>query len=137
MKVILTEDKLFNTIYKYIDSYFDVNDITMDNGLTEDGDNYDEDFFVFYYGEWHGEYYTDMVLNYFTVNYYGDDPSSVPSRNRAPILEVMGEYAKHLDDMFNGYWVEPMKKWFQDNYNLPVKTVTTYYQDDDDDDDNN
>jgi hypothetical protein len=29
--------------------------------------------------------------------------------------------------MFEGHWEEPMKKWFEDNFNLPVKSVSTYY----------
>ena len=33
----------------------------------------------------------------------------------------------NLDIMFDNHWHEPMKKWFQDNFNLPVKTLSTYY----------
>jgi len=39
----------------------------------------------------------------------------------------MGEYGENLDTMFGNYWHESMKKWFQDKFNLPVKSVSTYY----------
>ena len=63
-----------------------------------------------------------------SVDFYDEnDPSHKPFRNQAPILEVIGEHAIHLDTMFDNHWEEPMKKWFQDNFNLPVKTISTYY----------
>ena len=65
-----------------------------------------------------------MVFHYFTPNYYENDSSWT---DRAPILEVLGKYAQDLDTMFGNHWKEPMKKWFQNKFNLPVKTVSTYY----------
>jgi hypothetical protein len=61
------------------------------------------------------------------VEYYSDEPSAKPFKDEAPILDVIDEYVEHLDAMFGNHWKGPMKKWFQDNFYLPVKTVTTYY----------
>jgi len=134
MKVIITESKLFNTIYDHIDETNDRNDIdwVYGNGVDDDGfediDNDDENFLIFFKGDWYGEDDSNIIFNYFTPDYYGDgSPSSKSHRDKAPILEVMGEYAEHLNSMFGNHWDEPMKKWFQDKFNLPVKTVTTYY----------
>jgi hypothetical protein len=127
MKVILTEDKIFNVIYKYLNSYFDVDDITMDYGLTDDEDNYNENYLVFYYGEYHGEHYTDMVFYYFKSEYYSDEPSSKPFKDSTPILDILPEYSEDLINMFgDSYWREPLKKWFEDNFKLPVKSVNTW-----------
>ena len=134
MEYIITESKLFNAIYQYIDSYLNPSEMDWVYGFGEDEDGYsdmdieDENFLIFYNGEYEGEENSDIVFNYFDVNFYDEnDPSHKPFRNQAPILEVMGEYGDHLDTMFNEHWEEPMKKWFQDNFNLPVKSVSTYY----------
>ena len=131
MEYIITESKLFNAIYQYLDSYLTPNEMDWIYGSNEDEDNEehpdDENFLIFFKGEWSGEDYTDIVFNYFDVDYYEDGPSTKSFRNHAPILEVMGEYGEHLDTVFDDHWVEPMKKWFQDNFKLPVKSVSTHY----------
>jgi len=134
MEYVIKESKLFNAIYQYLDSYLNPSEMDWVYGFGEDEDGYsdmdieDENFLIFYKGEYEGEENSDIVFNYFDVDYYDkNDPSHKPFRNQAPILEVMGEYGDHLDTMFNEHWEEPMKKWFQDNFNLPVNTVSTHY----------
>lgn len=131
MKYIITESKLFNTIYQYIDNYLDANKIDWIYGVGFDDEGYadidieSKDNLRFYKGNWEGEDYTDLVFDYFTVNFYKDDPGSW--KDKAPILEVRGVYGEHLDSLFNDLWKKPMSKWFQDKFNLPVKTVSMYY----------
>jgi hypothetical protein len=134
MEYVIKESKLFNAIYQYIDSYLNPSEMDWVYGFGEDEDGYsdmdieDENFLIFYKGEYEGEENSDIVFNYFDVDFYNEnDPSHKPFRNQAPILEVMGEYGEHLETMFDDHWVEPMKKWFQDNFNLPVNTVSTHY----------
>jgi hypothetical protein len=133
MKVIITEGKLFDTIYEYIDESFEQDEIDWVYGRDEGEDGYNgadmenENFLIFYKGDWEGEDFTDNVFYYLDVEYYSDEPSSKPFKDDAPILDVTGKYSEHLDTMFGNYWKDPMKKWFQDKFNLPVKTVTTYY----------
>ena len=134
MEYIITESKLFNAIYQYLDSYLNPSEMDWVYGFGEDEDGYsdmdieDENFLIFYNGEYEGEENSDIVFNYFDVDFYDEnDPSHKPFRNQAPVLEIMGEYAEHLDNVFNEYWEEPMKKWFQDNFNLPVKSLSTHY----------
>jgi hypothetical protein len=129
MEIVITENKVFETIYKYLDKTFNPNQMDWVYGVDDAEDEYsepeeNENFLIFYKGDWEGEDFTDDVFHYFEKEYY-DKYSSF--YNEAPILEVMGEHAKHLETMFGNHWEEPMKKWFQDNFNLPVKTVTTYY----------
>jgi hypothetical protein len=134
MEYIIKESKLFNAIYQYLDSYLNPSEMDWVYGFGEDEDGYsdmdieDENFLIFYKGEYEGEENSDIVFNYFDVDFYDEnDPSHKPFRNQAPVLEIMGEYAEHLDNIFNEYWEEPMKKWFQDNFNLPVKSLSTHY----------
>ena len=134
MKYIITENKVFDVIYRYFDKTFNPSEIDWVYAWGEDDDGYldidkeNENFLMFYKGDWEGEEYSDIVFHYFDVDFYNeDDPSHKPFRDQSPILEVIGEYGKHLDTMFDNHWEEPMKKWFQDNFNLPVKTVSAYY----------
>ena len=134
MKVIISENKLTNSIYNYIDETFNPNDMDWVYGLGVDDDGYvdidkeNENFLIFFNGEWEGEEDSDSVFHYFNVDFYDkNDPSHKPFRDKTPILEVLGDYGRHLDIMFDNHWHEPMKKWFQDNFNLPVKTLSTYY----------
>lgn len=133
MKIIITENKLTNSIYNYIDETFNPNDMDWVYGVDEDDDDSDmdkdnENFLIFFNGDWQGEYDSDSVFHYFDVDFYDkNDPSHKPFRDKSPILEVIGEYGKHLDTMFGNNWEEPMKKWFQDNFKLPVKTISAYY----------
>jgi hypothetical protein len=134
MKIIITENKLTNSIYNYIDETFNPNDMDWVYGLGVDDDGYvdidkeNENFLIFFNGEWEGEEDSDSVFHYFNVDFYDkNDPSHKPFRDKTPILEVLGDYGRHLDIMFDNHWHEPMKKWFQDNFNLPVKTLSTYY----------
>jgi hypothetical protein len=133
MKVKITENKLFNSIYNYIDKTFNPNQMDWVYGVDDAEDEYselkeNENFLIFFKGDWQGEEDSDVAFHYFDVDFYSeDDPSHKPFRDQSPILEVIGEYGKHLDEMFEGHWAEPMKKWFQDKFNLPVNTVSAYY----------
>jgi len=133
MKVIITENRVFETIYKYLDKTYNPNQMDWVYGVDDAEDEYsepeeNEHFLMFFKGDWQGEYDTDVIFHYFDVDFYNkNDPSHKPFRDKTPILEVLGEYGRHLDTMFGNHWHEPMKKWFQDNFNLPVKTITTYY----------
>jgi hypothetical protein len=132
MKVIITEGRLFDTIYEYIDESFEQDEIGWVYGSNEEGDDWqenpeNENLLIFFKGDWYGEEDSDVIFYYLEVEYFNDDPSAKPFREKAPILDVTGEYCEHLDTMFGNYWKDPMKKWFQDKFNLPVKTVTTYY----------
>jgi hypothetical protein len=131
MKILITESKLFDSIYKYIDGYLDSNEIDWSYGSNYDDEVYPEDENLLHFykgGTWAGEDYSDIVFNYLNVDYYSNEPSSKPFKDRAPIVEVMGEYGEHLDTMFGSSWREPMKKWVQDKFNLPVKSVSSYYE---------
>jgi len=124
MKYIITESKLSNYIYEYIDSYLNSNEINWEYGPDEDNEDEDnEEFLIFYKEENGGE---EEVFNYFKPDYY-EDPGGY--KDKAPILEVLDEYGERLDNMFDIYWHEPMKKWFEDKFNLPVKSVESHYSD--------
>ena len=133
MNIVINESKLFKSIYNYIDKTFNPNQMDWVYGVDDAEDEYsepkeNENFLMFYKGDWQGEEDSDIAFHYFDVDFYDkNDPSHKPFRDQSPILEVIGEYGQHLDEMFENHWEEPIKKWFQDKFNLPVNTVSAYY----------
>jgi hypothetical protein len=126
MEYIITESKLFNAIYQYIDGSYDVDKIDFFNPET-----YDEDegtdienphIIEFYNKEYDGDYDENgMLFVYIVKEYYKDEPSSQSFIKQTPIL-IVNDYGK-LDTMFGEYWKDPFKKWFENKFELPVKTI--------------
>ena len=127
MKIIITENKLYNSIYKYIDNFYDTSNIGRFNPKTDDeigewGDKENPYITEFYYYEFDGDYDENGVpFIYLEKEYYEEKHSTMSFRNQSPILIV--NYYGGFTDMFGDYWKEPMKQWFEDNYKLPVKTI--------------
>lgn len=124
MKIIITENKLFNSIYTYLEKTF----IEEDELNRIDGEdlwgNEDENLIIFYRGDWEGEDYSDIVFAYYTKDYFDDSPANSHNRATSPILMVQKYH--ELNEMFGQYWKEPMKKWFEGKFDLPVRSITSY-----------
>jgi hypothetical protein len=126
MEYIITESKLFNAIYQYIDGSYDVDKIDFFNPETYDEDKEKDTenphIIEFYNKEYDGDYDENgMLFVYIVKEYYGDQPSSQSFINQTPIL-IVNDYGT-LESMFGEYWKEPFKKWFKNKFKLPVKTI--------------
>lgn len=127
MKIIITENKLYNSIYKYIDNFYDTSNIGQFNPKTDDeigewGDKENPYITEFYYYEFDGDYDENGVpFIYLEKEYYEEKHSTMSFRNQSPIL-LVSDYGS-FTDMFDDYWKKPMKQWFEDKYKLPVKTI--------------
>ncbi len=122
MKVVITESRLFDSIYNYIDNMYDVSELTLkhpevwdDEEMSEIENSYVTDFY---------DYNENLIFSYFEKEYYGNDIASKFFKDSAPILEVNGYDWQRLTSMFGNNWKEPMKKSFEDKFGLPVNTVT-------------
>ena len=129
MKIIITENKLFNSITKYLEDTFNEND-ELEWLFSEDMDDMshkyteNENIRIYFRGEWEGEDYSDIVFVYYTKDYFDDIPSNTHNRATSPILMVQKYH--ELNEMFGQYWKEPMKKWFEGKFDLPVRSITSY-----------
>jgi hypothetical protein len=126
MEYIITESKLFNAIYQYIDGSYDVDKIDFFNPETYDEDERTDienpHIIEFYNKEYDGDYDENgMLFVYIVKEYYGDQPSSQSFIKQTPIL-IVNDYEK-LETMFGEYWKDPFKKWFENKFELPVKTI--------------
>ena len=68
MKILITESKLFNAIYQYLDSYLNANEIDWIYGSNEDDDEEyvdNENFLIFYEGYYLDDYESNVFFHYF------------------------------------------------------------------------
>jgi hypothetical protein len=122
MEYIITESKLFNAIYQYIDGSYDVDKIDFFNPETYGTDIENPHIIEFYNKEYDGDYDENgMLFVYIVKEYYKDEPSSKSFINQTPIL-IVNDYGT-LETMFGEYWKGPFKKWFENKFELPVKTI--------------
>jgi hypothetical protein len=120
MKIIITENKLYNSIYKYIDDFYNTSNIVQLNPPTYMGNEWGVNPYI---TEYFFEDEDTMLFTYIEKEYYSDEPSNQSFIKQTPIL-IVDEYDYDgFTEMFGDYWKEPMKKWFWDKYKLPVKTI--------------
>jgi hypothetical protein len=124
MKYILSENRIEKVIFEYFDKTYDLSDINYTNNYTYDdetGEEYeDPNVITFYKGDYQGTYDSMVTFVWVDKYYYDDDDSWF---NIAPILEVHEDQARVFDSFFGDLWLNPMKKWFNENFQLPVNTV--------------
>jgi hypothetical protein len=124
MKIIITENKLINSITKHLEDTFnseDDLDWVYDESYDYVNDEYDDPInenIRLYFNGWLEGDHSNVIFAYYDKDYWDD----APSRAEAPKLVVM-EYDE-LTEMFSEYWKEPMKKWFEEKFGLPVTSVT-------------
>ena len=127
MKVLITENKLHNAIYQYIDDTFDISNIDYFHPETWNDDEYEDEenpyIREYFYHIYQGDYDKDGTpFVYIEKEYYKDEPSNKSFREQSPIL-IVNDW-ENLTSTFGNHWIEPMKEWFEDNFGLPVKTIT-------------
>jgi hypothetical protein len=124
MKYILSENRIEKVIFEYFDKTYDLSDINYTNPYTYDdrtGEEYeDPNIITFYKGDYQGPYDSEFIFVWVDKYYYDDDE---PSFNYAPILEVHEDQSKVFDAYFGDLWLKPMKKWFNENFKLPVNIL--------------
>ena len=121
MKYIITESRLDDIVIEYLNGMFDVSNVRSTNPTEYDdetGENYDDDTRVeFYLGDYEDE---NTIFKWYDCGYFYPDS---PAQNICPTVVVEHPYDDRLIALFNDKWEEPFKKWFTENFDLPIKTV--------------
>ena len=124
MKIIITESKINTIISKYIDKMF--NDINYSYGYDDDGNEVDYAI-EFYVGDYDDD---DTIFRWYSEDYWDieDDSHNLNSqkkKDKSPILDVYdnNELIIGLIDTFGDLWKEPLIKWFEEKFDLPIKTL--------------
>jgi hypothetical protein len=122
MKYIITESKLDQVITDYLNELFPLDDVHYINPNEYDdetGEEYEDDTRVgFYLGNY--EDGDNDIFKWYDCKYF--DEGSEP-KNHCPLVIIEHPYDDRLTSYFNDKWEEPFKKWFTENFDLPIKTV--------------
>jgi hypothetical protein len=127
MKIIISEDRIYDLIMKHINTMFDVENIHWIYGPDEEGDevDYAMSFYMGDYGDdddlfkWYGEDYWDSD----DADGWGEEYIK-NFKHKSPLLVFDDDNKKQqLDNIFGDKWKKPFIDWFWDNFNVPVKTI--------------
>ena len=130
MKYIITESKLEEIIVNYLNKMYDVNNINWKYPLEndEETDDWEEDpnRRYFYKGD---DEYDDRIFLWYDKKYWNVERIKMDDTvknyyEKSPALDF-----ENRNDLIilNGYfgdkWVPIFKKWFEDNFGVPVKSI--------------
>jgi 3'-phosphoadenosine 5'-phosphosulfate sulfotransferase (PAPS reductase)/FAD synthetase len=122
MKYIIAESRLDKVVTEYLNEIFPLDDVNYLNPIEYNDDTReeyeDETRVEFYLGDYEdGE---TTIFKWYDCKYFYPDS---PVQNICPTVVVEHPYDDTLIAYFSDKWEEPFKKWFTENFNLPVKTV--------------
>jgi hypothetical protein len=98
----------------------------MENGEWVEGEN--PDLCYFYVGDYNED---DALFRWYGKDYFYSEEMQNQNKEmidewveKSPMLEFDNDGKKEqLDNLFGDRWHQPFKDWFQDNFDLPVKTI--------------
>ena len=123
MKYIITEDKLRDVIYNYINNYYDVDEIHSNQFHDEDGNPTDAAI-EYYLGDYNGDFEEEVFYLY--NESYWTNPDDF-RKKLSPILMIEDEnFASYLNSMFGERWKPVFKEWFEENFGEEIKTIDFY-----------
>lgn len=117
----ITESRRDKVILDYFDELFNVAEMNWSHPYEMDDDT-DEEYedqtrTLFYYGN---QFDDDVVFRYYHEGYFTPHSNA---HKKSPILSIENEYKSKLDGYFGNMWHEPLKKWFEQEFGMYVKTV--------------
>lgn len=118
MKYSITENRLHNIIYEYIDNFFSDKEINFSHPyvIFDDGsEGEDEDLIEFYSGDYSED---DMLFRYYKCGYFTNHPKS-----DCPVLELERDYENELNRLFGEAWHIPFQEWFWKKFKLKVRKL--------------
>jgi len=122
MKYIIAESRLENIVIEYLNGMFDVSNINSMNPYEYDdetGAEYEDDSRVlFYLGDYEDS--DNYIFKWYDCGYFNPGSSA---QDICPTVVIEHPYDDRLIAYFGDKWEEPFKKWFTENFDLPVKTV--------------
>ena len=130
MKYIITESKLEEIIVNYLNKMYDVNDISWKYPLEndEETDDWEEDpnRRYFYKGD---DEYDDRIFLWYDKKYWNVERIKMDDTvknyyEKSPALDFENRNdLTILNGYFGDKWVPIFKKWFEDNFGVPVKSI--------------
>ena len=122
MKYIIAESRLDKVVTEYLNEIFPLDDVNYLNPIEYNDDTReeyeDETRVEFYLGDYEdGE---TTIFKWYDCGYFNPGSSA---QDICPTVVIEHPYDDRLIAYFGDKWEEPFKKWFTENFDLPVKTV--------------
>jgi hypothetical protein len=129
-----TEKPLSETYYQVFDGIFQPDDIQLEfetiYGVDEDGyedidkDTSDETHIIFNKVDQYGDAEDYQIMNWYGVGHWDDNEQGrIMNTTKTPYLDIDRDYLELLNVLFGSKWKGPFKIWFEDRFNLKVKTI--------------
>jgi hypothetical protein len=125
MKYLLKESQLDDAIKRQLDNMFDVPNINWIYGTQYDnksGRNVeDTSSMEFYYRDYLDD---DTIFRWYDTSYWDENPDNyIKFTSNSPIVIIDDQYHSNLNNLFGNMWYKPFKEWFEENFEVPVKSV--------------
>ena len=131
MKFIISENRIDDLVVKHLDSVYDIENIGWIYGTDDMGN--DVDYAAeFYEGDYEDGWGENVLFRWYDKDYWFDEDITKTSDDEklkkriedSPIVEFQNSHlSNQLDSIFGDRWEEPFKRWFEDNFHFPVKTI--------------
>ena len=118
-KDLFANHPTLNIYFQVFDSIFRIDDLTSEFEIVYGDEIEAEDRTHMIFKLWDGDEDMDdyQVMNWYDVGYY------LNTNIKAPNLDIDGDYLMLLKSIFGSKWVTPFKKWFEERFDLKVKTI--------------
>lgn len=128
LKGMFANNPTLNIYFQVFDSIFRIDDLKSEFEVVYDDDEYgdeieteDQTHMIFNLWDVNDEYGDPtQVMNWYDVGYY---LSTNTFSNKAPYLDIDDDYLNLLQSLFGSKWKEPFKRWFEERFDLKVKTI--------------
>lgn len=131
MKFIISENRINDLVVKHLESVYDIENIGWIYGTDDMGN--DVDYAAeFYEGDYEDGWGENVLFRWYDKDYWFDeditkttDYEKLKKRiEDSPMVEFQNSHlSNQLDSIFGDRWEEPFKRWFEDNFHFPVKTI--------------
>lgn len=131
MKFIISENRIDDLVVKHLESVYDIENIGWIYGTDDMGN--DVDYAAeFYEGDYEDGWGENVLFRWYDKDYWFDeditkttDYEKLKKRiEDSPMVEFQNSHlSNQLDSIFGDRWEEPFKRWFEDNFHFPVKTI--------------
>lgn len=127
MKYEITDSRLHEAIFKFIDDEFIDDNLEWDYDINPDTDETEPNILNFFGNKYrHGDQ-DDWYFQYVKREYYTnltDKEFANKWIKKAPLLEITDrEWKEKMTNLFGDYWQPVFKQWFKNVYpHFPVKT---------------
>jgi hypothetical protein len=130
MNYEITDKRLYEAIYKFINDEFTDDNLDYDYDTDYDTEETEKNILNFFGDKYQDNNQDEWYFQYIKKEYYTSLEDSENTRlikewePKAPILEMLDrEFPNKMNSFFGEYWKPVFKQWFKDTHpQFPVKT---------------